>query len=150
MSDFRDRPIAHPELPIKIVGDVIDTAHILEHLIIELQCSLAKMPMCSGVTCRLWEPENRFDVFVECDNASMGNFAGRLGVKIINDVINHGNLSPSPRRMVQIVPLLVEAPESSVSCLAQQLEWSTAVVHRTLQELRDHEFPLSCNDVDAR
>lgn len=142
MNDFRDVKIAHPLLPLKIVGDVIDTVHLLEHVIIELQCSLTKMPMCSGITCNLWEPENRFEVFVECESASMGNFTGRLGVQVINDVLDHGQMSPSPSRIVQIVPLLLQTPVPDARRLAQQLQWSANVVQRTLKELHDYKFPF--------
>lgn len=142
MHDFRDVEIIHPLLPIKIVGDVIDTVHLSEHLIIELQCSLTRMPMCSGVTCNLWEPENRYDVFVECAKPAMGHFTGRLGVQIINDVLRHGKMSSAPSRMVQIVPLLLQAPPSDARDIARQLRWSANLVQRTLEELRAYHFPF--------
>lgn len=142
MNDFRDIEIIHPLLPIKIVGDVIDSAHLLEHVIIELQCSLTRMPMCSGVTCNLWEPENRFDIFVECVKPALGHFVGRLGVQIINDILKQGRMSPSQSRIVQIVPLLLQTPSPDVRDIAQQLQWSASIVQRTLKELRDHQFPF--------
>jgi hypothetical protein len=142
MSGFRDLDIAHHLLPFNIVGGVIDTPHLLEHLIIELQCSLAHMPMCSGITCGLWEPENRFDVFVECESETMATFAGRLGVKIVNDVLRHGEISVSLERIVRLAPVLRQNPGWNAPRLARQLGWQPAVARRTLKALREFEFPL--------
>lgn len=142
MNGFRGLQIAHHLLPIKIVGSVIDTAHLLEHLIIELQCSLAQMRMCSGITCGLWEPENRFDIFVECEKANVASFAGRLGVNIVNEVMRRGKMTSSQERMLRIAPMLLECPTLSSAHLARQLKWSTAIVSRSLSALRELEFPF--------
>lgn len=142
MDDFRDVVIDNPLLPIKLVGDVIDSVHLLEHVIIELQCSLAQMPRCSGITCNLWEPENRYDVYVECETREMGAFAGRLGVQIINDILQSGAMSTSPRRMVKMVPLLLQQPRTDKRRLAEALRWSATTVQRTLNELQVYQFPF--------
>lgn len=142
MKDFRGLRIAHHLLPIKIVGAVIDTAHILEHLIIELQCNMAQMPMCSGITCGLWEPENRFDVFVECESAEIAAFAGRLGVSIVNEVMRRGRMSAAQERILQIAPLVLQHPKWDTTRLAQRLKWPAPNVRRTIRALRELAFPF--------
>jgi hypothetical protein len=142
MSGFRDVEITHHLLPFNIVGGVIDTPHLLEHLIIELQCSLARMPVCSGITCGLWEPENRFDVFVECESESMAAFAGRLGVKIVNEVLRRGSVSPVLENLVRLAPLVHENPDWNAVRLARQLAWKPAAARRALKALRELEFPF--------
>ncbi len=142
MNDFRDVHIAHHLLPIRIVGAVIDTAHILEHLIIELQCNMAQMPMCSGITCGLWEPENRFDVFVECESAEVAAFAGRLGVSIVNEVMERGRMSPAQERILQIAPLVLQHPKWDEARLARRLKWPATNIRRTMRTLRELSFPF--------
>ena len=53
-------------------------AHLIEHLIIDIQHFVADMRRCSGVTCAFRSPAHRFDIFIE----SPGRDISRLGVAL--------------------------------------------------------------------
>jgi hypothetical protein len=73
--------------PIKKMGRIIDIVHIVEHLIIDLQCYISEMQICSGITCNHWDPRNRFDVFVECVDKRVGVFSSSLTVEMVKNLI---------------------------------------------------------------
>lgn len=62
-----------------------DLAHLLEHLILDLQYRVAGVTRCSAVTCGYWEPPSRYDLFVESPNALCAETSARLGVALMND-----------------------------------------------------------------
>ena len=46
-SRYRQYDMSHLVSPIKLVGDVIDTVHLFEHVILELQFQIGTMEACS-------------------------------------------------------------------------------------------------------
>ncbi len=66
------------------VEDSVDIAHLLEHLVIDLQHFIARMSICSGITCGHESPRSRYDLFIE----TPGRAVGRLCVLLARDLIN--------------------------------------------------------------
>ncbi|MCZ6688809.1 MAG: hypothetical protein O7H41_04315 [Planctomycetota bacterium] len=60
-------------------------AHLLEHVVLDLQYRIAGATRCSAVTCGYWEPPSRYDLFVESSNALCAGTSARLGVALMND-----------------------------------------------------------------
>ena len=47
-------------------------AHLLEHALIDFQCSITGLKRCSGATAQRADADNRFDVMVECPDPRAG------------------------------------------------------------------------------
>lgn len=67
---------------------VTDIIHLIEHVIIDVQCSISKMKICSGITCNYYEPRNRYDIFVECIDEQVGYYAAQLAIELICRILN--------------------------------------------------------------
>jgi|GEM_PF-2432384 len=83
-SDFTNEqlvPIVHEE------NYALDIIHIIEHVIIDLQCSLSGMKICSGITCNYKEPRNRFDIFVECIDQKIGLNAALSAIEMVQRIL---------------------------------------------------------------
>ena len=46
----------------RLKDDPVDIAHLLEHMVIDLVVEISGNDRCSGVTCGLHDPKNRFHV----------------------------------------------------------------------------------------
>jgi hypothetical protein len=68
---------------------IIDTIHFIEHVIIDIQCSVSKMKICSGITCNYYQPRNRYDIFVECIDERVGFFAAQFTTDIVQRLLNN-------------------------------------------------------------
>jgi len=66
---------------------ILDIIHIVEHVIIDLQCSLSGMKMCSGITCNYKEPRTRYDIFVECIDQKVGLSAALTAVEMVQKIL---------------------------------------------------------------
>jgi hypothetical protein len=86
---------------MKWVGEVADVAHLVEHVIVDLQCAVTSMSRCSGVTCGHRDPENRFDLFVECDDPYVGAFSAHFATFLVASMFAKPRLSPHYRDIVQ-------------------------------------------------
>jgi len=116
----------HPGVSIKSVGEVADVAHLVEHVIVDLQCRVANLPVCSGITCGHREQENRFDLFVECPDARVGGFATHFAVYLVGAMFAKPRLSRRYRDIIDAAQVLVatECYPRSSSELTQWMGWS--------------------------
>jgi hypothetical protein len=99
-----------PGVPIKSVGEVADVAHLVEHVIVDLQCAISGMRQCSGITCGHRSPENRFDLFVECLDPRVGAFAASFATSLVAVMLTRSRLSPRRRNLAAAARLLLEEP----------------------------------------
>jgi len=70
----------------------LDTIHFIEHIIIDMQCSMSKMKICSGITCNYHHPSNRYDIFVECLDRKVGFHAANIAIDMVQRVLNNDRL----------------------------------------------------------
>lgn len=77
------------DLDFKINAEncILDIIHIVEHVIIDLQCSLTNMKICSGITCNYKQPRNRYDIFVECVDQKIGLNAALTAIEMVQRII---------------------------------------------------------------
>ncbi len=143
-QDFPNRnfDIRHLGAPIKIVGDVIDTVHLVEHISLEIQCQVNQLDQCSGLTCNYWEPEYRFDVFLECRKPSVAKFSIYLALQLCNDLIQDRNLDFSIKDIIQIAQIIEKTNEYSLHALARLLKWTKKKTMQYLKLLEQFNFPL--------
>ncbi|MBD3290799.1 hypothetical protein GF337_18475 [candidate division KSB1 bacterium] len=63
--------------------------HLLEHVLIDIQCSITKMKKCSGITCNYHKPRNRYDIFVECIDKTVGYAAASTASESVQQLLNY-------------------------------------------------------------
>lgn len=83
-----------------------DIAHLMEHVIIDLQSNITRMPSCSGITCGYRDPECRFDMFVECQDQSVGRFSINFTVNMFRRLLQNGNLPKSGHYLIELAKYL--------------------------------------------
>jgi len=65
-----------------------DIAHIMEHVIIDLQSKITGVNLCSGITCGYKDPDNRFDLFVECEDKNVGVFSALFAADLLDRLLS--------------------------------------------------------------
>jgi len=93
-------------ISIKRVGECADVAHLIEHVIVDLQVSLGGMTRCSGLTCGWKNPENRFDLFVECMDARVGLFASQFAVHAVSRMMTRKSFSSRNKYVLELAEYL--------------------------------------------
>jgi hypothetical protein len=80
----------------------VDLAHLLEHLIIDIQHFIARMKICSGVTCAYREPRDMYDIFVECPDEKVGLLSASIAVGLVSDLLAMGPADPHYRCIMEV------------------------------------------------
>jgi hypothetical protein len=70
-----------------------DIAHIMEHVIIDLQSKITGVSLCSGITCGYKQPDNRFDLFVECEDKKVGVFSALFAADLLDRLLSRKGIS---------------------------------------------------------
>jgi hypothetical protein len=137
---------------IKRVGETADVAHLIEHVIVDIQVSLGGMQRCSGLTCGWKEPENRFDLFVECANARIGLFAARYAVHLVSKTLSKKRLSRRNKLVLELAKYLTENPgtELEAESLSGILGWRKGNVEMALSRLHRFGFFFEDQDEDSQ
>ncbi len=72
---------------------ITETVHLVEHVIIEILCSVLKMDICSAIACFYCQPDNTearlkdlCEIYVEYPDRKVGRFAARFALKIVQRV----------------------------------------------------------------
>ena len=127
---------------IKRLGETADFPHLLEHLIVDLQCLLSGMKVCSGVTCGWKKPETRFDLFIECDDPRIGVFAACYSTHLINNFIAGNPTEDDPGLILKLAQLVNKYPETkeAIQSLARSLSETTTSINRALQQMAELNF----------
>lgn len=130
------------DLPFQSVGGVTDLAHLVEHIIIDLQSTVGQMKSCSGLTCGYQEPANRFDLFIECEDRRVATFSSNLAVKMMKELLWKGSLSPDYSKSIQLARYLYAEPEllTSINKLRQRLGWQKEELTVQIKELINLKF----------
>ncbi len=93
-------------IPFQSVGGITDVAHLVEHMIIDLQATVGQMKSCTGLTCGYQDPANRFDLFIECKDKKVASFCSNLAVKMMRELLWDGKFSPGHSRSIQLAKYL--------------------------------------------
>jgi len=123
---------------IKSVGEAADVAHLIEHVIVDLQCAISGMRLCSGITCGHRAPENRFDIFVECRDPRVGAFSARLAIYLVAMLMHKPRVSLRYRDLVSAARLVGAQPELQNDCkrLSQKMQRCPAVSSWAVEGLK--------------
>jgi hypothetical protein len=102
---FRDLK-DHKRIPSEKIEGITNIAHLIEHMIIDLQSNITKMDSCSGITCGYKNPEHRFDLFIECRDERMGRFSTFFAVDLMKRLLSEKSISKTDFRMLELVKYL--------------------------------------------
>ncbi|MBI3872275.1 MAG: hypothetical protein HY304_04255 [candidate division Zixibacteria bacterium] len=113
---------------IKWVNEPADVAHLVEHVIVDLQCAISDMRICSGITCGHRTPENRFDLFIECVDPRIGAFSAQFAAYLVAAMFSKPRLSHHYRDIVRSARFLVHPTNGDGAVtdgidLARRLAW---------------------------
>jgi len=97
---------------LKWVNEVADVAHLVEHVIVDLQCAITDMTKCSGITCGHKDPENRFDLFIECDDPTVGAFSAHFANYLVGAMFTKPRLSHQYREIIRAARLATAEPDA--------------------------------------
>lgn len=116
---------------IKWVNEPADVAHLVEHVIVDMQCAISGMRICSGITCGHRSPENRFDLFVECEDPKVGAFTAHFAAYLVAAMFSKPRLSHRYRDIVKTAGMIANGENGfHDGCeLAQRMHWSNAHGH---------------------
>lgn len=79
----------HRDSPEEFMNYALNILHLMEHVIIDIQCTITKMKKCSGITCNYHKPPNRFDIFVECIDKATGYSSASMVSELVQLLLNH-------------------------------------------------------------
>jgi len=138
----------HKDIPPGKVERLTHIAHLIEHVIIDLQSNITKMDSCSGITCGYKNPEHRFDLFVECRDERVGRFSVWFAVDLMKRLILGKNFVKRHPRTIELVKYLRENICVSqkgqllklASRIASDLGWTRRSVVSMLEGLQEFGF----------
>jgi hypothetical protein len=96
---------------VKWVGEVADVAHLVEHVIVDLQCAISGMRKCSGITCGHKDPENRFDLFLQCTDPEVGVFSAYFATYLVAAMFEKPRLSLRYRDIIKAARIVIHEPD---------------------------------------
>jgi hypothetical protein len=135
----------HTEISSEKMEGVTHIAHLTEHMIIDLQSNITKMDSCSGITCGYKNPENRFDLFIECQDEEVGRFSTFFAVDLMKKLLLGKNPARKHFRMIELVKYLrgnTSLTQKSEllnleSKIASDLGWTKRSVVSLFKELKN-------------
>ncbi len=75
-------------------------AHLLEHAVIDFQCSILRERRCSGVTAARRAPPGRFDLMVECGDPDVGRLCLALAIAWLTSALRGHTLGLPEREIL--------------------------------------------------
>lgn len=134
-ADFRSQ---HPD-------HITDIAHMMEHVIIDLQANITGMDSCSGITCGYKNPCSRFDLFVECRDKNVGVFSAFLATDLLKALLAKQSLSGRFRALIDLARYLyanksllqLTELDRVVSRISAEFGWKRRFVLSLLRKLRE-------------
>ncbi|MFH1335699.1 MAG: hypothetical protein ABII96_04215 [Candidatus Zixiibacteriota bacterium] len=89
---------------------ITDLAHLMEHMIIDLQSNITGMDSCSGITCGYKTPPYRFDMFVECKDQTVGLFSVLFSTDVFSRLLEKGNITRRYHYLIDLAKYLYRNP----------------------------------------
>lgn len=118
---------------------ITDLAHIMEHVIIDLQSNITGMNTCSGITCGYKDPGFRFDLFVECEDKRVGVFSALFAAEVLERLLSKRELS---RRYYALIELAKYLYGKGLGLGSTKLDAAVSQVSSEFGLKRSFVFPL--------
>jgi hypothetical protein len=128
--------------------EITNIAHMMEHIIIDLQSNITGMNSCSGITCGYKKPVYRFDLFVECKDKKVGMFSAFFAAEILRRLVTNRRLSRRYPNLIDLTKHLyrershrqLAEPEHLVSQINQRWGWRRSFILLLLRKLKEFGF----------
>ncbi|NIM99233.1 MAG: hypothetical protein GTO24_14475 [candidate division Zixibacteria bacterium] len=139
----RKRPLQSSRL-----DNTTSVAHMMEHVIIDLQSNITGMDSCSGITCGYKNPSFRFDLFVECKDRKVGAFSAFFAADLVRRLMSGKSLSRRYRALIDLAKYLFKNKshrrqlklDTLSSQISSEFGWKEGFVVPLLRKL--NEFGL--------
>jgi hypothetical protein len=124
----------------------VDIAHLVEHVIIDVQHFVARMRICSGVTCAYIDPEDQYDVFVESPDETVGRTCAVIAISLMSDLLDGFPPDPSYLCVMDLARLARDHAGLPVDLRTAPLErsWGKDPVHEATAFLQRQGFLKKC------
>lgn len=127
---------------------ITELAHLMEHMIIDLQSNITGMDSCSGITCGYKNPPYRFDTFVECKDKTVGLFSVLFAADVFARLLERGNINRRYHHLIELAKYLYRNPTqqnpishtSVIDHIAKQKGLRKNYVGALMQRLKDLGF----------
>jgi len=127
---------------------ITDIAHIMEHVIIDLQSKITGMDSCSGITCGHKDSYFRFDLFVECKDKKVGMFSTLFAADLLKRLLACKSLSRRYYALIDLAKYLYgnnlhkqrTKLDSMASRISSEFGWKRSFVLPLLRRLKDFGF----------
>ncbi|HEU4401788.1 MAG TPA: hypothetical protein VFT43_06755, partial [Candidatus Polarisedimenticolia bacterium] len=112
-------------------------AHLIEHAVIEFQCTITGERRCSGATAARRSPAGRFDLLVESLDPLVGRCCLTLALTWLTAVAGGHDLDPEPAEVLSAARLAYRRRGGPILApdLARAIRWSEARAARALTAL---------------
>lgn len=139
-SFFRDG--ARPGCDMPETDNGVDLAHLIEHAIIDVQHFIARMRICSGVTCAYTEPGDHYDVFVESPGPTVGRTSAVIAVNLMSDLLEGFRPDPAYRCVMSLARLARDHAGLAVEMRLAEMRvaWGDESVTEAIEFLRRQGF----------
>lgn len=129
-------------IPLKKVGDITDIAHLMEHMIIDLQANISGMDSCSGITCGYEKPDFRFDIFVEYRDKDVARFASYLTLDVMYRILTGKKVFPKYQKIIKLAKYLYQYPQrvDSLDRICRDLQLSRRSLLSLYRNLIDLKY----------
>lgn len=131
-SRVTETTLKRPRLGDPAGEDGADVAHLLEHIIIDFQHSIAQMRICSGVTCGYETPSHRYDVFIESPGQRVSRLCIALACEMMNGLLRGGSPDPVYEKIVRLAQRFHRQGCAPLPMVDEEF----AIALRVLRELR--------------
>lgn len=126
-------------------------AHLIEHMVIEFECRVSDLRVCSGVTGALRRTPGLYHLFVETPEPGVGRFCLALALRTIRAQLEGRLPGPQEDEALSGARLAFSRPQQRLTAprVARALSWTQTSAARALELLRDlgclREEPYAVN-----
>ncbi len=120
-----------------VVSNGISTAHLIEHVAIELATTAEGGLGRVGATCAHRHAAGRFDILLSCEDMTLGRAIALLATAAVRDLGSPTDRSPIHARCAALLTRLAAAPKNTVVAedIVDQRGWTLAEAQDALEDL---------------
>ena len=123
-------------------SDPSDLPYIMEHIILGLMYKISKVKDGSGLTCLSNDNTNVYNIFIECEDPQLGEFAVMAAKNLMEDVLIHGDRSPLWSYLIDMAVFIYPASINDITekTLGWRLGWSKSQTDLAINTLNSLSF----------
>ncbi len=122
--------------------DISQIPLIIEHLMLGIISDVGKNELCNGLTCSSKENANLYNIFIECDDPRLGEFALVTAKNLVEDILTHGDRSPLWNFLLDSARYLYPTAQydRSTKEIMNEFGWSKEQADLVVKTLSDLSF----------